>query len=126
MEYIRERKRIMADLYYHVWVTVTSLTIIILVAAYIIYDRIALSYQSLEETEKAARMQRLNSMTMIILGFLAFIGSIYWILYIQTHEIYITKELRGFHDIAPGIIMGTIGLISLAAGIRKHAAGNSK
>ena len=115
----------MADLYYHVWVTVTSLTIIILVAAYIIYDRIALSYQSLEAAEKASRMQRLNSSTMIILGFLAFIGSAYWILFIQTHEIYITKELRGFHDIAPGIIMGTIGLIALIAGIRKRSAGSN-
>ncbi len=113
----------MADLYYHVWVTVTSLTIIILVAAYIIYDRIALSYQSLEETEKNSRLRRLNSITMIILGGLAFIGSIYWIYYIQTHEIYITKELRGFHDIMPGIIMGGIGLITLVMGIRKRAGG---
>ena len=72
----------MADLYFHVWVTVTSLTIIILVAAYIIYDRIALSYQSLEETEKAARMRRLNSITMIILGGLAFTGSAYWIFFV--------------------------------------------
>jgi len=114
----------MADLYFHVWVTVTSLTIIILVAAYIIYDRIALSYQSLEETEKEPRMQRLNSITMIILGFLAFTGSICWISYIQTHEIYITKELKGFHDIAPGIIMGAVGLIALVQGIRKRAAGD--
>lgn len=113
----------MADLYFHVWVTVTSLTIIILVAAYIIYDRIALSYQSLEETEKAARMRRLNSITMIILGGLAFTGSAYWIFFVQTHEIYITKELRGFHDILPGLIMGGIGLIVLIQGIRKRSAG---
>jgi hypothetical protein len=115
----------MADLYYHVWVTVTSLTIIILVAAYIIYDRIALSYQSLAESEKAIRLRRLDSLTRIILGSLAFFGSAYWILYIQTHEIYITKELRGFHDIAPGIIMGTIGLIALVQGIRKRSAGGN-
>jgi hypothetical protein len=112
----------MADLYYHVWVTVTSLTIIILVAAYIIYDRIALSYQSLEEAEKTVRMKRLNSTTRIVLGAMAVIGSAYWIYYVQTHEIYITKELRGFHDIAPGIIMGAIGLIAFIKGIRQRSA----
>lgn len=116
----------MAALYYHVWVTVTSLTIIILVVAYIVYDRISLSYQSLEETEKAAHMQRLNSTTRIVLGVMAVVGSACWIYYVQTHEIYITKELRGFHDILPGIIMGTIGLIAFILGIRQRSAGNGQ
>ena len=115
----------MADLYFHVWVTVTCFTIIILVIAYFIYNRITLSYQSLKESEKIVRAIRLNSKMMIILGGLAVIGSTYWVYYTQTHEIYISKELRGFHDILPGIIMGTVGLVVFIIGIKKRSAGSN-
>ena len=115
----------MADLYFNIWITVTSLTIIVLVTAYIIYNQITLSYQSLDESEKNIRTQRLKRKMMIILGGLAVIGSISWIYYIQTHKIYITKELRGFHDIVPGIIMGTIGLIVLITGIKQCDSGSN-
>ncbi len=115
----------MADLYFHVWVTVTSLTIIVLVAAYIIYDRFAIRYEALtDENEKEAKMQSLKSKVMTILGGLAVIGGSYWLYYIQTHEIYITKSLRGAHDIAPPIIMALIGLILLILGIKKHVTIN--
>jgi hypothetical protein len=115
----------MADLYFNVWVTVTSFTIIVLVTAYIVYNRIILSYQSLDESEKTVRTERLESKMMTILGGLAVVGSAYWIYYIQTHEIYITKELKGFHDLLPGIIMGTIGLIVFILGIKKRSAGSN-
>jgi hypothetical protein len=39
---------------------------------------------------------------------------------VLTHKIYITEELAGFHDKVPGIIMALIGLVVLAAGIKKY------
>ena len=109
----------MADLYFHVWVTVTSLTIIILVAAYIIYDQLAQRYEKItDEQEKQTRRNRLKSRTMLTLGVLAAGGGAFWLYYIQTHEIYITKSLRGTHDIVPPILMAAIGLILLGLGIK--------
>ena len=42
----------MGELYYYMWEFVTSITIIILVIAYILYDRMTIRYEKLEENEK--------------------------------------------------------------------------
>ncbi len=110
----------MADKYYYMWEFVTSVTIIILVAAYIIHDRLVLRYESLDKKEMPQRLNRLNSIMMSILGILAFLGGGCWIYYIKTHRIYITEELMGFHTFVPAIIMGSIGLLLIVLGIKKH------
>lgn len=112
----------MADSYYYMWEFVTSMTIIILVAAYIIHDRVRLRYAALEEKERLFKENRLNSITLLVLGALAAIGGVCWAYYANTHDIYITASLRGFHTILPGILMGIIGLILLAVGIKKYVS----
>ncbi len=115
----------MADLYYHMWVTVTSLIIIVLVLAYIIHDRLSIRYEKLAEAERDLKMKRLNSNVMTTLGVLAVLGGGYWLWFLQTHEIYITKSLRGFHDEAPALIMAGIGVIMIIAGLRKKRSGGT-
>ena len=110
----------MADKYYYMWEFVTSITIIILIAAYIIHDRLELNYDSLNKKEKSQQLNRLNSIMMSILGIFAFLGGGCWIYYIKTHRIYITQELMGFHTFVPAIIMGSIGLLLIILGIKKH------
>ena len=110
----------MGELYYYVWEFVTSVTIIILVAAYIIHDRLTLKYEKLDEKESALKLYRLSMMTKIILGLTAFLGGLGWIYYMQTHTLFITKELEGFHNLVPAIIMSVIGLIVLGGGIQKY------
>lgn len=111
----------MGELYYYMWEFVTSVTIIILVAAYIIHDRLKLRYEKLaDEAEKAFQLERLGMMTKIILGILAFVGGLGWIAYMQTHTIYISPELEGFHNLVPAIIMSVIGLLVLGGGIKTH------
>ncbi|MDY6903216.1 MAG: hypothetical protein SWH61_00890 [Thermodesulfobacteriota bacterium] len=110
----------MADLYFLVWETVTSLTIILLVVAYIVYSRMAGPIEAIDnEDEKTARLNSLKAKTRSIVGGLFLMGGIIWLYYIQTHEIYITKSLRGPHDMAPPIIMSLIGLVLLGLGIRQ-------
>jgi len=99
---------------------VTSVTIIVLVAAYIIHDRLTLKYEKLDEKESALKIDRLSMMTKIILGLTAFFGGIAWIYYMQTHTLYISKELEGFHNLVPAIIMSVIGLIVLGGGLQKY------
>jgi hypothetical protein len=113
----------MADLYYHMWVTVTSLVIIVLVFAYIIHDRLSIRYEALAESEREQKMNQLNSKVMTTLGVMGLLGGGYWFWFLQTHEIYITKSLRGFHDDAPALIMAGIGLIMIIVGIRKKRSG---
>ena len=49
----------MGELYYYMWEFVTSVTIIILVAAYIIHDRLKLRYEKIEdEIEKKHKTQQ--------------------------------------------------------------------
>ena len=111
----------MADTYYYMWEFVTSMTIIILVVAYIINDRIKIRFQKkFEEPERQRKINWLNGITMTIVGFLALVGGAGWVLFVLTHKIYITEELAGFHDKVPGIIMALIGLIVLTAGIKKY------
>lgn len=110
----------MAESYYYMWEFVTSMTIIILVAAYIINDRIKLRYQKLEETERQRKINGLNGVTMTILGILAVIGGGSWVVYVLTHMIYISPELQGFHSKVPGLVMALIGLVVLAAGLKKY------
>jgi hypothetical protein len=38
----------------------------------------------------------------------------------QTHTIYISPELEGFHNLVPAIVMGVIGLIVFAGGVTKQ------
>lgn len=110
----------MGELYYYVWEFVTSVTIIILVAAYIIHDRLTLKYEKLEESEKQIKLGQLSMKTKIILGVLAFFGGIAWMVYMETHTLYISPELEGFHNLVPAIIMSVIGLIVLGGGIKKY------
>jgi hypothetical protein len=110
----------MAPEYYYMWEFVTSMTIIILVAAYIVHDRIKQRYESLNEEEKNRRTNRLGGATQLILGVLAVVGGISWTIYMKTVKIYISPELEGFHNFVPPIIMGLIGLILLAAGGKKY------
>ena len=110
----------MGELYYYVWEFVTSITIIILVAAYIIHDQLTQKYEKLEENEKNFKLEQLSIKTKIILGLLAFFGSIAWIAYMQTHTLYISPELEGFHNLVPAIVMGVIGLIVFAGGVKKQ------
>jgi hypothetical protein len=110
----------MAPEYYYMWEFVTSLTIIILVAAYIIHDRIKQRYESLPEEEKNRRTLRLGGATQLILGVLCVAGGISWTVYMKTVKIYISPELEGFHNFIPPIVMGAIGLVLLAAGATKY------
>ncbi|MCD6586788.1 MAG: hypothetical protein J7K96_13605 [Desulfobacteraceae bacterium] len=110
----------MGELYYYVWEFVTSVTIIVLVAAYIIHDRLTLKYERLEENEKNLKLDRLSMMTKISLGLIFFMGGIGWIYYMQTHTLYISKELEGLHNLVPAIMMGVIGLIVLGGGVIKY------
>jgi len=110
----------MADLYFYVWEFVTSITIIVLVAAYIIHDQLKIRYEKLEEKEKSNKLHSLSVKTRVSLGILASIGGVYWFYYVQTHTLFITKELEGPHNLYPAVIMGTIGLIVLVTGIKKH------
>ena len=109
----------MGELYYYVWEFVTSVTIIILVAAYIIHDRLTIKYEKLDENEKKLKLDRLSMMTKRTLGLMAILGSLGWIFYMQTHTLFISPELEGFHNLVPAIVMGVIGLIVLAGGVKK-------
>jgi FtsH-binding integral membrane protein len=110
----------MGELYYYMWEFVTSITIIILVTAYIVYDRMTIRYEKLEENEKNLKLTQLSIKTKIILGLLAFFGGIAWVIFMQTHTIYISPELEGFHNLVPAIVMGVIGLIVFAGGVKKQ------
>jgi hypothetical protein len=110
----------MAPEYYYMWEFVTSLTIIILVAAYIIHDKMKQRYETLNEDEKSWRTLRLGGATRLILGALCVAGGIGWTVYMKTVKIYISPELEGFHNFVPPIVMGVIGLILLAAGAKKY------
>ncbi len=110
----------MGELYYYVWEFVTSVTIIILVAAYIIHDRLTLKYEKLEENERDLKLERLSMMIKVTLGLTAFLGGLGWIFYMQTHTLYISPELEGFHNLVPAIVMSVIGLIVLGGGIQKY------
>ncbi|MCU0600384.1 MAG: hypothetical protein MUE70_14135 [Desulfobacterales bacterium] len=110
----------MAPEYYYMWEFVTSLTIIILVAAYIIHDKMKQRYEVLNEEEKTRRILRLGGGTRLILGLLAVSGGIGWTIYMKTVKIYISPELEGFHNFIPPIAMGLIGLILLAVGAKKY------
>ena len=110
----------MAESYYYMWEFVTSMTIIILVVAYIVNDRIKLRYEKLEAPEKQRKINWLNGVTMTILGALAVVGGAGWVVYVLTHKIFISPELEGFHSKVPGIVMALIGLVVLAAGLKKY------
>ena len=111
----------MGELYYYVWEFVTSVTIIILVAAYIIHDRLKLRYEKLtDDAEKSAKLEQLSMKTRLILGVLAFFGGIAWIIYMETHTLYISPELEGFHNLVPAIIMSVIGLLVFGGGFQKY------
>jgi len=116
----------MGELYYYVWEFVTSVTIIVLVAAYIIHDRLTLKYEKLEEDEKNLKLDRLSMKTKTILGLMAFLGGLGWIFYMQTHTLYISPELEGFHNLVPAIVMSFIGLIVLGGGLQKYLKAGKK
>ena len=116
----------MGELYYYMWEFVTSVTIIILVGAYILHDRLKLRYEKLEDPEKTKKIDRLNQTARIVLGGLAFFGGLAWILFMETHTIYISPELEGFHNLIPAIVMSGIGLLVAGGGLRKYlSAGKS-
>ena len=110
----------MAPNYYYMWEFVTSITIIILVAAYIIHDRIRLRYESLDEAEKIQKTTRLGGVMQLILGTLAALGGICWIVYMKNVKIYISPQLEGFHNYVPAIIMSIIGLILVVVGGKRY------
>ena len=111
----------MADLYFYVWEFVTSVTIIILVAAYIINDQLKIRYEKLEGKEKSAKLHSLSVRMRVTLGTIATLGGICWFYYIQTHTLFISKELEGPHNYYPAVTMSVIGLIVLATGIKKRS-----
>jgi len=115
----------MGELYYYVWEFVTSITIIVLVAAYIIHDRLTLKYEKLDEKERNLKLDRLSMTTKISLGLMAFLGGLGWIYYMQTHTLFISKELEGFHNLVPAIVMSFIGLVVLGGGIQKYLKGGN-
>lgn len=110
----------MGDLYYYVWEFVTSVTILVLVTAYIIHDRLKLRYEKLDEKKRDIKMKQLSMQTRLILGLLAFFGGLAWIFYMQTHTLYISPELKGFHNLVPAIVMSVIGLIVFGGGFQKY------
>lgn len=110
----------MADNYYYMWEFITSVTIVVLVAAYIIHDRIRLRYDQLNETERRRKTLRLNGMTQTLLGAYAAVTGVGWIIYMQTHRIFVSPELEGFHNLVPAILMGGIGFVVLVFGLRKY------
>ncbi|MGM0452823.1 MAG: hypothetical protein ACQERN_06640 [Thermodesulfobacteriota bacterium] len=111
----------MADMYYYMWEMVTSLTIIILVAAYIIHDRIRLRLEKIEdEKRRTQKLEQLSQMTRSILGGLAVVGGGAWMLFIKTHTIYISEELMGFHTYVPPIIMAVIGIVVLSLAAKRY------
>jgi hypothetical protein len=110
----------MAPEYYYMWEFVTSLTIIILIAVYIIHDKMKQRYETLNEEEKNQRTLRLTASTQLILGILAVIGGACWVYYMKTVKIYISPELEGFHNFVPPIVMAVIGLMLLAVGAKKY------
>jgi hypothetical protein len=105
---------------------VTSVTIIILVAAYILHDRLRIRYEKLDDNEKINKLDRLNQVSRMTLGLLAFFGGLAWILFMKTHTIYISPELEGFHNLIPAIVMSAVGVLLVGGGIRKYfSTGNS-
>ena len=110
----------MADLYFYMWEFVTSMTIIILVAAYIIYDRFKIRYEALPEKEQTAKLHQLGVKTRMVLGPTFLIGGLGWLYFIHTQTLFISKELEGPHNYTPAIIMAIIGLIVFVAGIQKQ------
>ena len=116
----------MGELYYYMWEFVTSVTIIVLVAAYILHDRLQIRYETLDDTEKTRKQGRLNQAVRMTLGVLSFFGGLAWILFMKTHTIYISPELEGFHNLIPAVVMSAIGVILVGGGIRKYfSTGNS-
>ena len=113
----------MADHYFYVWEFVTSITIIILVAAYIINDQLKIRYEKLEEKERDAKLHQLGVRMRVGIGTIATLGGICWFYYIHTHTLFITKELEGPHNYYPAVIMSVIGLIVLTTGIKKRSQG---
>jgi len=112
----------MAENYYYMWETVTSVTILVLIIAYFIYDRLRIRYEALDDGEREHLMNKLNSNTQLVLGLLAIIGSGAWMFYMKTTKIYITPELEGFHNYTPAIAMGVIGLIVFILGLKNRFA----
>ncbi len=115
----------MAENYYYMWEMVTSLTIIVLVTAYILHDRLKLRYTNLDEKTRSDKVERLNGIFQSILGVLALIGGNLWIYYILTHTIYISEELMGPNTFIPPILMGIIGLTVLVIGLKKRFSDNN-
>lgn len=115
----------MGELYYYMWEFVTSVSIIVLVAAYIIYDRLKLRYEKSGDNEKSGKLDRLNQATRMVLGGIFFLGGLGWILFMQTHTIYISPELEGFHNLIPAIVMSAVGALVFGGGIRKYLSTGS-
>ncbi len=115
----------MAENYYYMWEFITSITIIVLVAAYIIHDQIRLRYQKLDEPDQHRKTARLNGITQTLLGAYAAIAGLCWVIYMQTHRIFISPELEGFHNLVPAILMGLIGILTFVTGLRKYRHGES-
>jgi len=100
----------MAPEYYYMWEFITSITIIILVAAYILYDQLMIRYNKLPEAERAPKILKLKRITAFILGGYALLGGLGWTWYIATHRIFITESLMGPDVYAPAGIMAIIGV----------------
>lgn len=109
----------MAPEYYYMWEFITSITIIVLVTAYILYDQLMIRYNKLPEAEKTRKTTRLKNLTALVLGAYALLGGVGWAGYIKTHRIFITESLMGPDVYAPAVIMAIIGLVVIARGIVK-------
>jgi len=110
----------MGENYYYMWETVTSITILILIAAYVIHSTIRKRYEALDEAEKNKKTVRLGGAFQLGLGLIAAAGCAFWIYYLKTVKIYISPELEGFYNYTPPIVIGIIGLILLAASAKKY------
>ncbi len=113
----------MADTYYYLWEFAVSAAIIVLGLTYICYDRIKKRGRRLSEPERERRIGRLNAAVLSVLGVFATIGGGAWLLFVLTHEIYVSPELKGWHCPMVGLITAIVGIGLLAAGIRTYYGG---
>lgn len=110
----------MADAYFYLWEFAVSLTIIVLVAAFMIHERCNKALQTLPEGERQAKRERLHSYTLLGLGGYAMLGGLAWLICVAPRDILVSPGLYGFHVKIPGAVAALVGLFLLVLAWKKQ------